>query len=102
MEQPLPSKMLSFLTILMMTTAAALVSTAMALPPLEEQAATLLAWKVALSNQSQRTLQSWRNTSAPCHWCDIRCGMLQAVHRSVITGVSLPGMRLRPCFVGVV
>jgi hypothetical protein len=43
MEQPLPSKMLSFLTILMMTTAAALVSTAMALPPLEEQAATLLA-----------------------------------------------------------
>jgi hypothetical protein len=67
MEQPLPFKMLAFLTILMMTTAAAaVVSPAVALPPLQEQAATLLAWKATLSNQSQHTLQSWRNTSVPC------------------------------------
>ncbi|KAM0838837.1 hypothetical protein ACQ4PT_060708 [Festuca glaucescens] len=68
---------------------------AVALPLLEEQAGALLAWKATLSNQTQHALQSWGNTSAPCRWRGIRCGIIHDVHRPVITGVSLPGMRLR-------
>ncbi|KAM0838840.1 hypothetical protein ACQ4PT_060708 [Festuca glaucescens] len=89
MEQPLSTKMLTSLTILTMATAA------VALPLLEEQAGALLAWKATLSNQTQHALQSWGNTSAPCRWRGIRCGIIHDVHRPVITGVSLPGMRLR-------
>uniref|UniRef100_A0ACD5Y3T5 Uncharacterized protein n=1 Tax=Avena sativa TaxID=4498 RepID=A0ACD5Y3T5_AVESA len=92
MEQPLYSKMLTSLTILMMTTT---VSAAAELPLLEKQAGALLAWKATLSNQSQQALQSWGNMSAPCHWRGIWCGLIHAVHRPVITGVSLPEMRLR-------
>ncbi|XBI84530.1 hypothetical protein VPH35_092822 [Triticum aestivum] len=87
---PLASKILDSLTILMMCTTA-LVSAARALPPLEQQAGALLAWKASLSQQSQDALRSWRNISAPCRWQGIRCGG----GRPVIAAISLPRMRLR-------
>ncbi|KAM0917445.1 hypothetical protein ACQ4PT_009514 [Festuca glaucescens] len=79
-----------------MATAAALVSEAAVLPSLERQARALLAWKATLNNESQDSLQSWGNISAPCNWRGIRCGMHKlGRRRPLITSISLRGMRLR-------
>ncbi|KAM0917443.1 hypothetical protein ACQ4PT_009514 [Festuca glaucescens] len=94
MEPPMSCKILA--TILMMATAAALVSEAAVLPSLERQARALLAWKATLNNESQDSLQSWGNISAPCNWRGIRCGMHKlGRRRPLITSISLRGMRLR-------
>ncbi|XP_051186165.1 uncharacterized protein [Lolium perenne] len=94
MDPPMSCKILA--TILMMATAAALVSEAADLPSLERQARALLAWKATLNNESQDSLQSWGNISAPCSWRGIRCGMHKLRRRRpLVTSISLRGMRLR-------
>ncbi|KAI4991579.1 hypothetical protein ZWY2020_039965 [Hordeum vulgare] len=66
-----------------------------------EQATALLTWKAKLDNQSQYTLRSWKNTSAPCRWRGIRCTVHRHRRRPVISGISLPGRRLRGSLVSL-
>ncbi|VAH99148.1 unnamed protein product [Triticum turgidum subsp. durum] len=86
-----PPKMLAVMaTMMMIATAAALVPEAAVLAG---QARALLVWKASLDDQSQHTLQSWENISAPCSWRGITCTGQH--RRPVISGISLRAMRLR-------
>ncbi|KAE8802436.1 putative LRR receptor-like serine/threonine-protein kinase [Hordeum vulgare] len=85
---------LATLLLLLLTMAIAVTSAPDLAAVPAEQATALLTWKAKLDNQSQYTLRSWKNTSAPCSWRGIRCTVHRHRRRPVISGISLPRRRL--------